>query len=170
MEFENKKNIVLIGMPTCGKTTIGKRLNELYENKFKDTDHLIINKYKKSLKEICNKGKKEFKKIEEEIILNLELNNNKQNVISTGGSVIYNINSMNKLNEMNCNIVYLKLDYCEISKRLIDPISRGVLIEPNETLEDLYNKRIILYEKFANIIIDCNNLNIDDICNKVISI
>lgn len=170
MNFESKKNIVLIGMPTCGKTTIAKRLNELYEINFIDTDDLIINKYKKSLKEICDKGEKEFKKIEEEIILNLELYNNKQNIISTGGSVIYSINSINKLNEMNCNIVYLKLDYCEISKRLIDPISRGVLIKPNETLEDLYNKRIILYEKYANIIIDCNNLNIDDICNKIISI
>ena len=81
MDLE-KKNLVLIGMPTSGKTTIGKRLNELYDINFIDTYHLIINKYKKGLKEICDKGENEFKKIEEDLKKQEQDLVSKKNVIS----------------------------------------------------------------------------------------
>ena len=160
------ENIILIGMPAVGKSTIGVLLAKTLILSFTDTDLLIQEKYKKSLCDIINdNGTKAFLNIEEDVILE---NDFKDSVIATGGSAVYSENAMKKLKE-NGTVIYLDLSLDEIKKRIGDIKSRGVVLTNGTTLEDIFNDRKKLYEKYADIKIDCNNLTAEECVEKIIS-
>ena len=144
-------NIILIGMPGCGKTTIGVEISEMLGYGYIDSDSVIVAREGKHLSEIIEeKGTEGFLDIEAKI--NSELCANRC-VIATGGSVIYRDFAMQKLKTMG-KIVYLKYKFEVIQRRLGDLKKRGVALKEGFTLKDLYEERIPLYEKYADIIVE----------------
>ena len=150
-----KNNIILIGMPGSGKTTIGTELSEVIGYGYIDSDSVIVAREGKRLNEIIAEvGREAFLDIEAKV--NSELCADRC-VIATGGSVIYRDSAMQKLKELG-TIVYLRLDYEIIESRLGDLKKRGVALKEGFTLKDLYEERIPLYEKYADVIVHlCGN-------------
>ena len=145
-----KGNIILIGMPGCGKTTIGIELSEKIGYGYVDSDSVIVAREGKRLPEIIAQvGREGFLDIEAKV--NSELCADSC-VIATGGSVIYRDYAMQKLKEMG-TVVYLQLSYETIERRLGDLKARGVALKDGFTLRDLYEERIPLYEKYADIVV-----------------
>ncbi len=160
------KNIVLIGMPGAGKSTIGSSLGKRIEMQFIDTDLIIEGNEKKTLQDIIDRfGGKKFIQIEESVIRSLILRNY---IIATGGSVVYSSDSITHLKK-NGIIIYLKLSYEEIKKRLFNIKSRGITMDKDQSLKDLYEERVPLYEKYADIIIDCSLKSVNEIENIIIA-
>lgn len=157
-------NIVLIGMPGSGKSTVGVVLAKALGYKFIDSDLLIQEKLGNRLFEIIEqKGVKGFHKIENDI--NLEIRPEKT-VIATGGSAVYGNEAMAHFRAIG-KVIYLKVSYSEIEKRLGDLRQRGITIEEGQSLLDLYKERIPLYEKYAHIIVDTENLILRDTVEKI---
>ena len=149
------KNIVLIGMPGAGKSTIGVVLAKKLGLRFLDSDLVIQDRCGKLLHEIMEeKGLEGFKEIEDQVNASLDVTNC---VIATGGSAVYGKNAMSHLKEIG-TVVYLKLSYEEISNRLGDLHERGVALKPGQSLLSLYNERIPLYEEYADMVVDCDGL------------
>lgn len=152
-----KKNVVLIGMPGCGKSTTGVVLAKALGFDFVDSDLVIQKTYGKKLEEIIDEvGPDEFNKIEEKVNAELQID---RTILATGGSVIYGPKAMESLGKQAV-IVYIKLSYEEIEKRLGSLKERGVSIKEGQTLRDLYNERIPLYEKYADIVADTSNMDV----------
>lgn len=161
-----KKNIVLIGMPGVGKSTIGVILAKVLGFKFIDTDLIIQEKEQKLLSElIAENGVDGFIEIENKI--NSELKADKS-VIATGGSVVYGTDAMKNLKNIG-KVIYLKQDFENIQKRVQNIKGRGVVLKENQTLEDLYNERSILYDKYADIVIEEGNLNVEETLNVILN-
>ncbi len=151
-----RKNITLIGMPGCGKSTLGVILAKAINYDFLDSDLLIQKKMGIKLQEIINQyGNDRFKDIEEEVNASIEV---KDTVIATGGSVVYGEKAMEHLKNIS-TVIYLRLSVNEILKRVDNIKTRGISMKPGETLVDIYNKRVPLYEKYADIVVDCNDMN-----------
>ena len=147
-----KSNIVLIGMPGAGKSTVGVVLAKRLGYRFVDSDLVIQEKYGKLLHELIEEnGVEGFWRIENEVNASLNLD---RSVIATGGSVIYGAEAMEHLRSMG-SVVYLKLPLREVSERLGDLEARGVTLRPGQTVEDLYKERIPLYEKYAHVVMEC---------------
>ena len=162
-----KSNIILIGMPGCGKTTLGTELSEKIGYGYIDSDSVIVAREGKRLSEIiAEKGRETFLDIEAKI--NSELCANRC-VIATGGSVIYRDYAMEKLKEKG-TIVYIKLPYEVIARRLGDLKKRGVALKDGFTLLDLYNERAPLYEKYADIIVELNGESVSKSVEKLVGI
>ncbi len=158
-------NIVLIGMPGCGKSTIGVLLAKSLLFDFLDTDLLIQNKYGKSLCDIIEEnGIDGFKEIE-----NLALSevDRKNTVIATGGSAIYGEKAMQNLKK-GAKIVYLKLSPKAIDGRIKNITTRGIAMKRGTSIDALYTERHPLYEKYADIIVDCENLSIEENLKTII--
>ena len=150
-------NIILIGMPGSGKTTIGTELAELIGYGYIDSDSVIVAREGMRLCELMEKvGREGFLDIEAKV--NSELCANRC-VIATGGSVIYRENAMEKLKTLG-KIVYLKLSFETIASRLGDLKARGVAIKEGNTLLDLYQERAPLYEKYADITVALDGLSV----------
>lgn len=159
-----KDNIVLIGMPASGKSTAGVILAKVLGKKFIDTDLVIQEREKALLSEIIkDKGVAGFMKIEEEAILSVDVNNT---VIATGGSAVYGEKAMEHLKE-NGTVVYLKVEKDELFKRLTDIKERGVVLREGENIEEMYDSRIVLYEKYADIIIEERDSTIEETIRKI---
>ena len=142
------KNIVLIGMPGAGKSTVGVVLAKNMGMSFMDSDLVIQEQEGKKLHEIIEEcGSDGFLKVEERINASLNPTNT---VIATGGTVCY-----------------LKLSYKSIRDRLGDLAQRGVVLKNGQTLLDLYEERTPLYEKYAQITIDCENKNIREVVGEI---
>lgn len=159
-------NIVLIGMPGCGKSTIGVLLAKSILADFVDTDLIIQNKYKKSLCEIINEeGLESFKSKENEVLAELKVENS---VIATGGSAVYCPQGMENLKK-DGKIIYLKLSPDEIKSRIKNITTRGIAMKEGTTIEQLYEERAKLYEKYADITIDCENTTAEECVNRIIA-
>lgn len=159
-----KDNIVLIGMPASGKSTAGVILAKVLGKKFIDTDLVIQEREKALLSEIIkDKGVAGFMKTEEEAILSVDVNNT---VIATGGSAVYGEKAMEHLKE-NGTVVYLKVEKDELFKRLTDIKERGVVLREGENIEEMYDSRIVLYEKYADIIIEERDSTIEETIRKI---
>lgn len=159
------KNIVLIGMPGVGKSTVGVILAKLLGYRFIDTDIVIQEHEKKLLKEIIEeKGINGFIQTENLILSSLKA---EKAVIATGGSVVYGGDAMKNLSKDGI-IVYLKLDYGKLRYRLGNIKNRGVVIKDGQSLSGLYRERVPLYEKYSDIIIDENGCNVEKTINKII--
>jgi len=151
-------NIVLIGMPGCGKSTVGVLLAKTLGMHFVDTDVVFQAREGKKLQCIIEEiGIDAFLKKEEEAILGFSCENT---VIATGGSVVYGKKAMKHLHE-NGTVVYIRLPYAEIERRLSNLATRGVTLRDGQTLYDLYQERIPMYEKEADIVFDTSGFEID---------
>ena len=157
-------NIILIGMPGAGKSTVGVVLAKKMGYAFLDSD-LLIQAYENNLlHEIIEvKGLDVFKKIENKVNAAINAENT---VIATGGSVIYGTEAMMHLKSIG-SVIYLKLGYEELKNRLGDLSDRGVAIRLGQTLADLYEERTPLYEKYADITIDCSKKDIREIVLEI---
>ena len=161
-----KRNIVLTGMPGAGKSTVGVVLAKRIGYRFVDSDLVIQEKYGKLLHELIEEqGVEGFWKIENEVNASLEL---QRSVIATGGSVIYGREAMEHLRRMG-TVIYLKLPLAEVVERLGDLNARGVTLMPGQTLEELYEERVPLYETYAHRVIDCQGKQIREIVHTAAS-
>lgn len=157
-------NIILIGMPGAGKSTVGVVLAKKMGYCFVDSDLVIQEKTKKLLHEIIREeGLQGFLEVENQINASLEVDNA---VVATGGSVIYGSEAMEHLKEIG-TVVYLRLSYRTIERRLGDLHERGVALKKGQTLESLYQERIPYYEKYADITINCERKSIRRIMEEI---
>lgn len=157
--MDEKKNIVLIGMPGAGKSTIGVLLAKAINFDFLDTDLAIQNKEGKRLFEIINEqGIEEFLRIENDVLSKLQPSNT---VISTGGSAVFGREGMKNLSERGI-VVYIKLSCEEIERRVNNIKTRGIVMKKGKTLADVYAERVPLYEEYADITIETENLTIEE--------
>lgn len=157
-------NVILIGMPGSGKTTIGTHLSEVLGYGYVDSDSVIVAREGMRLNEIIAKyGMEAFLDVEAKVNASLCAS---RCVIATGGSVIYREYAIEALRKIG-KIVYLKLSYEEIEKRLGDLKARGVAVKDGFTLLDLYNERIPLYEKYADIVVELDGKNIEECVEAV---
>ena len=154
-----KNNIVLIGMPGVGKSTIGVILAKELGYHFLDSDLLIQQEEKSLLKEIISKkGVEAFLSIENQVNQKIQVDHC---VIATGGSAVYGKEAMEHFKEIG-DIIYLHSSYEILSKRLGNLKNRGVVLRDGQTLYDIYLERNILYRQYADLIIDENDLGIED--------
>ena len=161
------KNIVLIGMPGVGKSTVGVILAKMIGYHFVDTDILIQEQENRLLCYIIESdGVEGFLKIENKINSNINITDS---VIATGGSVIYGKEAMEHLGEIG-TIIYLKLPYNILDERLENIKGRGVVLKDGQGLHDLYEERIPLYEKYADIVIDEEGLSVEETIEKILEV
>ncbi len=158
-------NVVLVGMPGCGKSTVGVLLAKSMLMDFIDTDLIIQGKFGKALCEIIEEyGNAYFINAENQILSGLTYENT---VIATGGSAVYGCDAMKNLKE-NAVTVYLKLSPALLAERIKNIKTRGIAMERDCSLEELYIERAPLYEKYADITVDCTNLSVEDCVNDII--
>lgn len=149
-----KTNIVLIGMPSCGKSVTGVVLAKVLNKKFIDGDLLIQEKAGKGLQAIINEdGIDAFKKLEEEVLSSIDVTNA---VIATGGSAVYYDSAMKHLSK-NGIVIYIEVPLEDIKRRLRNIKTRGVAMGKGQTLDDLYALRKPLYEKYAELTVKSSN-------------
>ena len=161
----NRENIVLIGMPGVGKSTIGVVLAKVLGYQFIDADLVIQEKTGRLLKDIiAEDGIEEFVKIENMTNASICAKNA---VIATGGSVVYGKEAMEHLSKIG-TVIYLQLELPALSRRLGSLRKRGVVLKEGQTLKDLYEERIPLYEKYADIIINEHHCTIQKTVNKIV--
>ena len=152
-------NIILIGMPASGKSTIGVILAKMLGYAFIDTDLIIQSQEKAKLQTIIkDKGINEFLDIESDVCCSLNVTNT---VIATGGSVVYKERSMSHLKRQG-TIIYLKVDIDTLNHRLSDMKQRGVVLKDGQSLADLYLERTALYEKYADVIIEEKHMSLEE--------
>ncbi|MCI8582997.1 MAG: shikimate kinase [Dorea sp.] len=158
-------NIIFIGMPAAGKSTIGVVAAKRLGYEFIDTDILIQKREKRLLKDIIDeKGIGGFLAIEDQINSEVEAENA---VIAPGGSVIYCDNAMRHYKEIG-TVVYLQTSFQTISERIGDPKKRGVVLQNGQTLQDLYNERRVFFEKYADVVICEDGKTLEDTIEEVV--
>ena len=147
----NIDNIVLIGMPGVGKSTVGVVLAKALGYQFVDADLLIQEAEGKLLSELIEEhGTDGFIEIENRVNSQIQAH---RSVIATGGSVIYGKEAMEHLKSIG-TVVYLKQNLRVLQRRLRNLKGRGVVLKEGQTLADLYKERTVLYEKYADITVD----------------
>ncbi len=158
------KNIVLIGMPGVGKSTAGVVLAKVLGYEFIDADLIIQQQEGKLLREIIAEvGTDGFIEVENRVNSQIEV---EKSVIATGGSVVYGKEAMLHLKEIG-TVVYLKVSYDILEKRLHDIKGRGVVLKDGQDLRGLYEERVLLYEKYADITVCEDNLNVEQTIEKI---
>lgn len=161
------KNIILIGMPAVGKSTVGVVVAKRLGYEFIDTDLLIQKQEKRLLKEIiAEEGNEGFLKIENQVNRDLEAENA---VISPGGSVVYCEEAMLHYKEIG-SVVYLQASYEEINKRISNAKNRGVVLKEGQTLRDLYEERVKLFEKYADYTVSEEGCGLEETIDKVLDL
>ena len=162
----SKNNIILIGMPGSGKSTLGVVLAKKIGFGFIDSDLVIQQREGMTLERIIEKhGDAGFIQIENEVNCSISPHHT---VIATGGSAVYGKEAMEHLRQIG-TVIYLKLDYADISRRLSDIKGRGVVLKDGQTLKDLYDERVVLYEKYADITIAEDGLNVEQTIEKIVA-
>ena len=158
-------NIVLIGMPGSGKSTCGVLAAKALLKNFFDTDLLLQNLEGKRLQSIINEnGIEYFNEAEERTILSLDI---RGTVIATGGSVVYSEKAMAHLRSLG-KIIYLRLGYEEMEKRIKNITTRGIVLKEGETLLDMYNERAPLYERYADEILNCDGMTVEETVESIV--
>lgn len=158
-------NIVLIGMPSSGKSTVGVILAKTLGMGFLDTDLTIQQREGELLQTLIDKhGMDRFLKMEEEAILSV---NPENTVIATGGSAVFGEKAMERLRKSG-TVVYLELDYAELERRLHNIKTRGIAAKRGETLLDIYNKRIPIYEKWAQVTVNSVGKTVEETVADII--
>ena len=157
-------NIILIGMPAVGKSTVGVVVAKRLGYRFLDTDILIQEETGKLLREIiAEQGIEGFLKVEDAINSKVNV---KKTVVSPGGSVVYCENPMKHYKETG-KIQYLKVSYETISKRLRNAKKRGVVLKEGQTLKDLDDERVKLFEKYADITVVEDGYSLEETIDNV---
>ena len=162
--MQKKTNVVLLGMPGSGKSTVGVLLAKKLGKRFVDTDLLIQEQEGRLLGEIIKEeGLDSFIEIENRVNAAVDAENS---VIAPGGSVIYGKEAMEHFKTIGI-IVYLKLSCRSVSKRLGDLKKRGVVFRPGQTIKEIYKERCPLYEKYADYVIECDGKKIGETLEAV---
>lgn len=160
-----KTNLVLIGMPGSGKSTIGVILAKRTARDFVDTDVVIQSHEHRSLQDIVDRdGYMALREIEEKWVTSLALENT---VIATGGSVVYSEKSMNHL-ARDSTIIFLDVSLEALKKRITDYDQRGIARRPDQSFEELFDERSVLYQHYADITIACDAINQDLVCSAIL--
>lgn len=163
---QERNNIVLIGMPGAGKSTLGIVLAKIVNYNFIDADLVIQNQCDKTLQKLIDAcGPEGFIQVENEILSDLRAENS---IIATGGSAVYSDEAMKHLSGIG-RIVYLQISYDELVSRLSDLQERGVVLKGGigMSLRDLYDERKPLYERYADITVNVDDLSITAAARKV---
>lgn len=159
-----RNNVILTGMPGSGKSTVGVVLAKGLGYRFLDSDLVIQEQTGKLLYQLIEElGEAGFLALENEINASILASHT---VIATGGSAIYGKEAMAHFKEIG-KVVYLKLPYGELAERLGDLHERGVVLKPGFTLKDLYDERAPLYERYADITLDCSNKSIRQVMEEI---
>lgn len=162
----NKENIILIGMPGSGKSTCGVLTAKVMLKNFFDTDLLLQGMQEKKLQDIIDElGIDYFLQAEENAVLSLNIN---ATVIATGGSVVYSEKAMKHLKENGC-VVYLHLSYETMCKRINNITTRGVVLKNGSSLKDMYDERLPLYEKYADITVNCDENTAEETVSAILN-
>lgn len=152
-------NIILIGMPAVGKSTIGVILAKILGYQFIDSDIVIQETEQKLLKDIiAAEGVDGFIEVENRVNASLDAT---RAIIATGGSAVYGREAMQHLKELG-TILYLKVDYDVLSNRLTNVKNRGVVLREGQTIRDIYEERTALYETYADITVDVSHAGVED--------
>ena len=160
-----KSNIILIGMPAAGKSTVGVLLAKTMLKSFVDTDLIIQSRYGCALCDIIEKeGTDAFLQIENDIICK---ENYSGSVIATGGSAVYGKEAMEYLKADGVT-VYLEISLAEIKKRIGNITTRGVAMKNGSTLDELYKERLPLYNKYSDITVSCEGKTAEDIVSEIV--
>jgi shikimate kinase len=162
---KDPSNIVLIGMPGSGKSTIGIILAKMISYDFIDTDVLIQTSQGRSLQEIVDsEGHMALRRIEEDVLLNLGCHHH---VIATGGSAAYSHAAMTHLKSDGI-VVFLDADLQTLEARVHDFDTRGLAKRSDQSLADLFEERFALYTKYADITVECDGLTHEEVCSRII--
>ena len=160
-----KDNIVLIGMPGVGKSTVGVILAKVLGYQFVDADLVIQEEEGKLLHEIISEvGTDGFIEVENRVNASIRAD---RAIIATGGSVVYGKEAMEHLKEIG-RVVYLKVSYAILEKRLADIKGRGVVLKEGQTLETLFEERSKLYEQYADIEVSEEGLDVEQTVEKLV--
>ena len=161
-----KDNIILIGMPASGKSTVGVILAKILGYNFVDADIVIQEKEGRKLSEIIEtEGIDGFIEVENRVNAGIEA---QKTVIATGGSVVYGKEAMDHYKNIG-RVVYLKVDMDNLTKRLRDVKQRGVVMRKGQSLVSLYNERSVLYEKYADIVVEEGNDSFEEVVANLLS-
>ncbi|RHU81005.1 shikimate kinase [Clostridiaceae bacterium OM08-6BH] len=161
-----KRNVTLIGMPGAGKSTVGVVLAKILGYHFLDSDLEIQEQTGKLLHELITEhGDEGFLEIENRVNAGLTVD---KTVIATGGSAVFGEDAMKHLQEIS-TVVYLRLPYKSLKRRLGDLKKRGVVLKPGQTLKDLVDYRTPYYEKYADLIVDEEHLDIRGVVERIVS-
>jgi shikimate kinase len=158
-------NLVLIGMPGAGKSTVGVVLAKKILRDFVDTDVLIQTSQGRSLQDIVDTdGYAVLRKIEEEILLGLSVKNH---VIATGGSAVYSDRAMTHLKSEGV-LIFLDVDLGTLMMRVHDFSTRGLARRPDQSFAALFDERLALYTTYADITIKCDGITQEQVCERII--
>ena len=159
-----KDNIILIGMAGCGKSTIGVLLAKNLAFRFLDSDLVIQERDGRRLQEIIDDlGPEKFSAYEDSVNASLDPHNT---VVATGGSAVYGKNAMEHFNDIG-TVVYLRTSFEEITRRIKDFNTRGLVIPEGKTFEDVYRERVPLYERYADITVDTDKKDLWDVVEEI---
>lgn len=160
-----KSNIILIGMPGAGKSSLGIKLANRTGRDFLDTDSIIEKTQGRTLQEIINSlGYMELRRIEENILLKI---NHIDHVISTGGSAPYSHKAMMHLKK-NGIVIFLDVTIKVLKKRIHNFNTRGLAKSADQSFEELYEERKALYVKYAEIIVENSFMSLEQTCKEIV--
>ncbi len=163
--ISNNSNIILIGMPGSGKSTVGVILAKLTSKGFIDGDVLIQTTEGKTLQEIVNEdGHMELRRIEERVLLSINCDNH---VISPGGSAAYSSKAMNYLRS-NGIVVFLHTDLETLRTRIKNYETRGLAKGPDQTFDDLFRERMALYTEYADITVETSRKTQEEVAEEIL--
>ena len=161
----NTSNVILIGMPGSGKSTVGIILAKMTARRFVDTDILIQNTEGRSLQEIIDsQGHMALRRIEERVLTGLTC---EHHVIATGGSAVYSACAMDHLWHLGL-LVFLDVEQAELENRIHNFHTRGLAKADHQTFADLYAERYPLYVQYADLHIVCSHIPQDEVCDRII--
>jgi shikimate kinase len=162
----NRDNVVLIGMPGVGKSTVGVLLAKRTSRDFLDTDVVLQARARCTLQDLLQRdGAAAFRQLEQEALLALRCENT---VIATGGSAVYGERAMLHLRSLG-TVVHLFLPLDAVRERVGDLLVRGVVREPGQSLESLFTERLPLYQRYADVTIDCGGVTHEEVIKKIVS-
>ena len=162
---KDRSNVVLIGMPGSGKSTVGVVLAKLTGRDFVDSDVLIQTSQGRSLQQIVDRdGHMRLRQIEEDVLLALDRRNH---VIATGGSAAYSHPAMTHLKSRGI-VVFLDVDLATLRSRVHDYDTRGLARRPDQSFADLFEERFVLYTKYADVTVHCADLTHEEVCARII--
>lgn len=162
---KEKSNIILIGMPGSGKSTVGVILAKMIAKRYLDTDILLQNIEKRSLQDIVDKeGHMALREVEQRVLLGIQCRNH---IVATGGSAAYSESAMLHLKSIGI-IVFLHADLPTLNRRIHNYETRGLAKRPDQSFQDLFDERLVLYKKYADITVQSSNLTQDQVCDAIV--
>jgi len=165
LKLAAQKNIILIGMPGVGKSTLGVLLAKELAKGFVDTDLLIQEQAGKTLQDILDgQGYMALREMEEAVLSSMQVSNS---VIATGGSAVYSNKAMRSLKERGI-CIYLRLSLAGVRQRIHNFQSRGIAAASGQSLDHIFAERQPLYEDYADLTIECDNKSIEEVLGELL--